>query len=275
VYNNQAEKVAVKSNPIKRILREGQPSFGTWLSLGDLFASRILARAGFDWLTLDLEHSPIDWSRAAMIFGAIADGGGVPLARIPNGNHDYIKRVLDAGAWGIVVPMVDTVEQAKLIIAAAKYPPEGNRSVGGGMHALNFDTSSEEYCRRANDEILVVLQTESPLGVANAEGIYSLPGVDAIFVGPVDLRAQMRKPNGAEASDNEHEELIQRVISIGKKTGTPTGIHVMNPDMALRRAHQGMQFIAIESDLRFMIDRAQDVLGAIRPEQIRKSLVRY
>ena len=119
--------------------------------------------------------------------------------------------------------MVDTVEQAKLAIAAAKYPPEGNRSVGGGMHSLNFDTSSEEYFRRANDEILVVLQTESPRGVDNAEDIYKLPGVDAIFVGPVDLRAQMRKPDGAEASDDEHEELIQRVISIGKKTGTPTG----------------------------------------------------
>ena len=265
----------MKSNPIKRLLREGQPTFGTWLTLGDLFASRVLARLGFDWLTLDIEHSPIDWSQAAMIFGAIADGGCVPLVRIPNGNHDYIKRVLDAGAWGIVVPMVDTVEQAKLAIAAAKYPPVGNRSVGGGMHALNFDTSSDEYFHRANDEILVVLQTESPRGVANAEEIYSLPGVDAIFVGPVDLRAQMRKPNGAEASDDEHEELIQRVITIGKKTGTPTGIHVMDPETAHRRASQGMQFIAIASDLRLMADRAQELLETLRPEQCRKNLVRY
>lgn len=265
----------MKSNRVKRILREGRPSFGTWLSLGDLFASRVLARCDFDWLTLDLEHSPIDWSQAAMIFGAVADAGGVPLARVPKGNHDYIKRVLDAGAWGIIVPMVDTVEQARIAIAAAKYPPLGNRSLGGGMHALNFDCTSDEYFTRANDEILVVLQTESPRGVANAEEIYSLPGVDAIFVGPVDLRAQMRGPNGAEASDDEFEELIEKIISIGRKTGTPTGMHVMVPEMALKRAEQGMQFIAIGSDLRFMAERAHDVLQVLRPIEGRRSTIRY
>ena len=155
-------------------------------------ATRVMARVGFDWLTLDIEHSPIDWSQAATIFACIADAGGVPLARVPKGNHDYIKRVLDAGAWGIVVPMVDTVEQAKIAVAAAKYPPEGNRSLGGGMQFMNFEATPGDYFRRANDEILVVLQTESPTGVENAEAIYSVPGVDAIFVGPVDLRANMR-----------------------------------------------------------------------------------
>ncbi len=265
----------VRTNRVKKILREGKPSFGTWLSAGDLFASRILARLEFDWLTLDLEHSPIDWSQAAMIFAAIADAGCVPLARVPKGNHDYIKRVLDGGAWGIVVPMVDTVEQAKIAIAAAKYPPIGNRSLGGGMHSMNFDCTSTEYFQRANDEILVVLQTESPTGVANAEEIYSLPGVDAIFVGPVDLRAQMRKADGTEASNEEFEAMLQRIIAIGRKTGTPTGMHTMDPVVALERARQGMQFIAIGSDLRFMTEYAQGVLKTLHPNQERKDVLRY
>src|SRR5437762_12016563 len=111
----------MRINPVKRTLRSGKPSFGAWLSLGDLYATRVLARMGFDWLTLDIEHSPIDWSQAAMIFAAVADAGCVPLARVPKGNHDYIKRVLDAGAWGIVAPMVDTVEQARIAISACKY----------------------------------------------------------------------------------------------------------------------------------------------------------
>ena len=149
----------MRTNPVKEKLRRGEPTFGTWLSLGDLYATRVLARLGFDWLTLDIEHAPIDWSQASMIFGAIADAGGVPLARVPEGNHALIKRVLDAGAWGIVVPMVDTVEQAKLAIAASKYPPTGNRSVGGGAHAMNFGATAADYYARANDEILVVLQT--------------------------------------------------------------------------------------------------------------------
>ncbi len=265
----------MKTNPVKRTLREGKPSFGTWLSLGDLFATRILARLNFAWMTLDIEHSAIDWSQAAMIFASIADAGGVPLARVPKGNHDYIKRVLDAGAWGIVVPMVDTVEQAQIAIRAAKYPPVGNRSLGGGMHSLNFDATGAEYFKRANDEILVVLQTESPTGVANAEEIYSLPGVDAIFVGPVDLRAQMRKPDGSEATDEEFEAMLQRVIEVGKKVGTPTGMHVMDPQTALQRAEQGMQFIAVGSELRMMTAKATETLQALGQGGDRKELVKY
>ncbi len=265
----------MRINPVKRKLRAGQPSFGTWLSLGDLYATRVLTRVGFDWLTLDLEHSAIDWSQAAMIFAAIADSGGVPLARVPRGTHELIKRVLDAGAWGIVVPMVDTVEQAQAAIAAAKYPPEGNRSLGGGMHSMNFDASSGEYFRKANDEILVVLQTESPTGVANAEAIYSLPGVDAIFVGPVDLRANMRRSDWTEATDDEFEAMLARVVAAGKKTGTPTGMHCMDADSALARARQGMQFIAIGSELRMMTQKAQEIWRQVSPEATDRDVARY
>lgn len=265
----------MKTNPVKEKLRNGQPSFGTWLSLGDLFATRVLARIGFDWLTLDIEHAAVDWSQATMIFAAIADAGCVPLARVPEGTHHYIKRVLDAGAMGIVVPMVDTVEQAKTAIAAAKYPPTGNRSVGGGMHSLNFGTTAGEYFERANDEILVILQTESPQGVENAEAIYSLPGVDAIFIGPNDLRFQMRGPDGTFPTAAEHEAMIQRVIEVGKKVGTPTGIHAMDPTSARQRADQGMQFLAVGSDLRMMTFAAQEIVSELNPAEAAKDLARY
>lgn len=266
----------MRTNPVKRKLRAGEPSFGTWLSLGDLYATRVLARMGFDWLTLDIEHSAIDWSQATTIFGAIADAGCVPLARVPQGSHDYIKRVLDAGAWGIVVPMVNTVEQARVAVAAAKYPPVGNRSLGGGMHAINFDATAADYYRRANDEILVVLQTESPQGVENAPEIYSLPGVDAIFVGPVDLRANMRAPDGTEATDEEFEAVLSRVVDVGKKVGTPTGMHVMDVPNALQRAEQGMQFIAVGSELRMMTSKAQEILESLAPDGATATgLVRY
>ncbi len=265
----------MRPNPVKQKLRSGQPSFGSWLSLGDLYAARVMARLGFDWLTLDMEHQPIDWSTAAAIFGAVADAGCVPLARVPEGNHYLIKRVLDAGAWGIVAPMVNTVEQARAIIAATKYPPTGNRSLGGGMHSLNFGATAADYYARANDEILVVLQTESPEGVRNAEAIYALPGCDAIFVGPVDLRAQMRAPDGTEASDAEFEAMLQRIIDAGKKTGTPTGMHVMDPKAALKRAEQGMRFIAVASELRMMTATAQEYLKVLKPGEQGKDVARY
>jgi len=265
----------MKQNPVKAKLRGGEPTFGTWLTLGDLYATRVLARMGWDWLTLDIEHSAVDWSQAATIFAAVADAGCVPLARVPEGSHHYIKRVLDAGAMGVVVPMVDTVEQARIAIAAAKYPPEGNRSAGGGMHSMNFAATTDEYYARANDEILVILQTESPRGVENAEAIYSLPGCDAIFIGPVDLRFQMRAPDGSFPSPEEHEALVQKVIAVGRQVGTPTGIHTMDAASARQRAEQGVQFLAVGSDLRMMLTESAEELRRLHPEGDVRQVVRY
>jgi len=120
-----------------------------------------------------------------------------------------------------------------------------------------------------------VLQTESPTGVANAEAIYSLPGCDAVFIGPNDLRFNMRTPDGGRPTDQEHEAMIQRVIEVGKKVGTPTGIHVMDPQSALKRAGQGMQFLAVASDLRMLNATSQQFLATLRPEESGKDLARY
>ncbi|SFI98126.1 HpcH/HpaI aldolase family protein [Planctomicrobium piriforme] len=265
----------MNTNTVKAALKQGQPQVGTWLSLGDLFATRLMARVGLNYLTVDLEHSPIDWSQAAALFAVIADAGCIPLARVPEGRHDHIKRVLDAGAYGIICPMIDTVEHAKACIAAAKYPPIGNRSVGGSLHALNFGASAGDYYRRADDEILVVLQTESPLGVQNAEAIYSLPGVDAIFVGPNDLRAQMRTPDGKDPSAEEFEAMLQRILAAGKKTGTPVGLHVQTTEDVKRRIAEGWQFLAIGSEMAMMVAQAQKIVGELNLGDKKKDLARY
>jgi 4-hydroxy-2-oxoheptanedioate aldolase len=251
------QEVVMRKNLVKAALKAGLPQVGTWLSLGNVFAARLMARVGFPWLTVDLEHSPIGWDNAGLLFGAVADAGCICLCRVPRGDHAHIKRVLDAGAHGIVVPMVNTVEEAKIAIAAAKYPPLGNRSVGGGMHAMNFDATAGDYYKQANDEVLVVLQTESPLGVENAEEIYSLPGVDAIFVGPHDLTFQMRTPDGKDPTPEAFEAMLQRILAIGKKCGTPVGIHVQTIEAAHKRIAEGWQFIALGSELKFMVTEAQ------------------
>jgi 4-hydroxy-2-oxoheptanedioate aldolase len=264
----------MKRNPVKAALKAGQPQVGTWLSLGSMYATRVMARVGFPWLTVDMEHSPIGIEQAANLFGVISEAGCVPLARVPRGTHENIKRVLDAGAWGIVVPMVNTVEEAKLAIAAAKYPPTGNRSIGGGLHALNFDATAGDYYKRANDEILVVLQTESPLGVENAEAIYSLPGVDAIFVGPNDMTFQMKTADGIDPTPEQLEAMLQRVLAIGKKVGTPVGLHVQTVDDVKKRIEQGWRFLAIGSELRFMTGEAQRIASGLNLKKT-ADLARY
>src|SRR6478736_6599212 len=194
----------MRSNTVKQALRAGRPSVGTWLSLGSITASRFMARAGFNWLTVDMEHSLVDWETATHMFASIADAGCTALARVPANRHDHIKRVLDNGAHGVVVPMVNSRAEAEHAVAACLYPPDGNRSVGGSVHALNFQTSANDYYAHANDELLVVLQCEHIKAVEDADAIFSVPGIDAVFVGPNDLAASMRskdnKPPSGQAT---------------------------------------------------------------------------
>src|SRR6202030_3755936 len=144
----------MRANPGKQALKAGPPSVGTWLSLGSITATRFMARAGFAWLTVDIEHSWVDWETATHMFAAIADAGCTALARVPANRHDHIKRVLDNGAMGVVVPMVNTRAEAEAAVAACLYPPAGNRSVGGSVHAFNFGTTVNDYFAHANEELL-------------------------------------------------------------------------------------------------------------------------
>ena len=143
------------------------------------------------------------------------------------------------------------------------------------MHALNFAATVGEYYAKANAEILVVLQTESPVAVDQAEAIYSVPGVDAIFVGPNDLAANMRGPDGSEATKEEFERTMQRILAAGKKVRTPVGLHTQSAEEALRRAQEGWQFLAIGSELRMMLSAAQEIVGKLKSQRTGSDVARY
>ena len=246
----------MRPNPVKRALKEGKTSVGTWLSLGSITAARFMARSGFAWLTVDIEHSLVDWETATHMFATIADSGCTALARVPANRHDHIKRVLDNGAHGIVVPMVNTRQEAEHAVAAVLYPPAGNRSVGGSVHALNFGTTANDYYAHANDELLIVLQCEHIQAVEDADAIFSVPGIDAIFVGPNDLAASMRgkdgKPPGAEAT----KKALDHILATCKKHKVAAGIHCGSADEVNHRAAEGWQFMAITSELKMMLTGA-------------------
>jgi len=256
----------VKPNPVKKALREGKPQVGTWLSLGSVVGARFLARSGLPWLTVDMEHTHTDINTAAMMFGAIADAGCVPLARVVEGRHDLIKSVLDCGAMGIVAPMVMDAAEARAIVAATKYPPRGNRSVGGGLHALNYGASPDDYYARADDEILVVIQTEHIAAVEVADETYAVPGVDAVFVGPNDLAASLRGPDGSPPAPALLEATLTRIREAAARQGIAPGLHVFSIDDARRRLAEGWRFVAVNSELKFMVQGAADVARATRQD---------
>lgn len=246
----------MRPNPVKKALRAGKPSVGTWLSLASITASRFMARAGFNWLTVDIEHSLVDWETATHMFASIADAGCTALARVPANRHDHIKRVLDNGAHGIVVPMVNTRAEAEDAVAAALYPPAGNRSVGGSVHALNFNATPNDYYNKANDELLIVLQCEHIQAVENFESIYSVPGIDAVFVGPNDLAASMRSKDGKPPSGQATKEALDHILKTCKKLKVAAGLHCFSAEEALTRIEEGWQFLAIGSELRMMLSAA-------------------
>ncbi|AIE86012.1 HpcH/HpaI aldolase family protein [Fimbriimonas ginsengisoli] len=257
----------MRNNSVKAALKEGRAQVGTWLSLASPIAARYMARTGFHWLTLDIEHSPVNWESASLIFGAIADAGGVPLARVPGITVENVKRCLDAGAYGIVFPMCNSVEEAELAVAACKYPPNGQRSVGGGFHALNFGASPAEYYRRANDEILVVIQAEHVLAVERADQILAVPGIDAVFVGPNDLLSSMAKTPAMDSDDPAFVDALRHVRETAVKHGVAPGLHTASAAVANQRIAEGWQFVAISSELGFMLHSAADTVSTTIGQQ--------
>jgi 4-hydroxy-2-oxoheptanedioate aldolase len=253
----------MRPNAVKRLLREGKPAVGTWLSLGSVTAARFLARMGFDFLTVDVEHSLANVETTTHILGAVADAGCVPLARVPANRHDHIKRVLDNGGYGVVVPMVMTRQESREAVAACRYPPRGNRSVGGSVHALNFAATPAEYYAKADDEVLVVLQCEHIDAVKDFDEVYSVPGVDAVFVGPNDLAASMRDAAGQPPPPEAFEQALADILAGCRRIGVPAGIHTFSVEEAKARIAEGWQFLAVNSELRFMTDAAKKVIDGL------------
>ncbi|CAN5769149.1 aldolase/citrate lyase family protein [soil metagenome] len=245
----------MRANHVKRRLEAGEPSIGTWLGLPSPESAEYVAALGFDWLTVDTEHNPIDIRIASQMFGAIAGAGVAPMVRIPWNHPENFKRVLDAGAWGVVVPMVNSKEEAEMAVEATFFPPKGNRSVGGGMTGLRFDTSGGEYLKHADDEILLVLQIEHIDAVERCDEILGLPGVGACFIGPNDMAASMGIGLGVPL-EGDHPRMIEAIAHVqktAKACGVAPGIHCSGAEGVNQRIDQGFQFLAMASELRYMV----------------------
>lgn len=240
----------MRPNTAKKLLKEGKPAVGVWINWPSLPEVEALGTIGWDWLVVDTEHGAIDLETLQALFIAIGTTPTIPMCRVPSNDPTAIKRVLDAGSMGIVVPMVLTPDDARAAVRAAKYPPEGIRSSGGGRWRYHH---GPDYAEKANDEILVVVMIEHVEAVKQAEAILSVPGVDACFIGPNDLAWSMNVPHGKARGTPEHQELIQTVLKAAKAVGVPAGIHCGSPEEVNQRIDQGFQFLACQNDAAFMM----------------------
>jgi 4-hydroxy-2-oxoheptanedioate aldolase len=255
----------MRVNHVRRRLDAGEPSIGTWMSLPSPEAAEFVAELGLDWLVVDTEHNPIDITTLARMFAAMRPSGIAPMVRIPWNSAENVKRVLDAGAWGIVFPMVNTREEAERAVEAARYHPAGNRSVGGGRHGMSFGTSAKEYYENANDQVLVVVQIEHIDGVRNADEILSVPGVNACFIGPNDLAASMGLGLGVslETDIPEVVDAIRTIRETCVRHGVAPGIHTSGAAAVNRRIAEGFQFCAMASELRYMVGSMSEDLATL------------
>jgi 4-hydroxy-2-oxoheptanedioate aldolase len=260
-------------NPFKRSL-DGNTRYGCWAGFGTGYATEILATTGFDWLLIDGEHAPntvpsVLAQLQAIAPYAIASNAIPPCACAPvvrTVNHDpaLIKQLLDIGAQTLMIPMVDTAEQAAKLVAATRYPPHGFRGVGGGLTRATRWDSVEDYLARAHEELCLVVQVESRTGVDNAEAIAATDGVDAIFVGPVDLSTgvgHVGNPNHPDV-----QKMIRHTLEATHAAGKAAGILAPAEADAKRYAEWGFDFIAVGIDISLLRQAAVETISRYKPD---------
>lgn len=239
----------MRENRVKRLLREGAVTVGSWVTLDGMLPAEIMAVCGFDWLVIDMEHGPVSMETAQGIIAAIRTTETTPLVRVGWNETALIHQALDIGAYGLVVPMVNTVEEAQRVVKDASYAPRGDRSRGGVRARLAFGTDATTYGRRANDETLIIVQIETAEAVEQAEAIAALDGIDGLFVGPNDLSSSLGVwPPVWDDQPPELAAAIARIPVVAHAYGKAAGIMVPNAEIANRCIAQGYDFISLTSD---------------------------
>jgi 2-keto-3-deoxy-L-rhamnonate aldolase RhmA len=257
------------TNTVKARLKAGQPTVGNWISLPSPSVVELLAAYGMDWLVLDTEHSPIAGELLENMLRALTGTSVVPIVRVAANDVALIKQALDRGGYGILVPLVNTAEQARAAVAAAKYPPEGIRGTAG-TRAMGYGTDLMDYFKNWNSQVLVAVQVETPEALANVDAIAATPGIDVLFIGPNDLSAglglfrQFDRP--------EYKQAVDRILKAAQAHGVATGIMCgSDADEVLERLNQGFTFVSAGSDTRLLGGAAAAMYGKIRKGMTEKT----
>lgn len=241
----------MKSKSLKNRIKNGDTVIGSWITLAHPSIAEIMAMAGFDWLAIDLEHSVITIREAEELIRVIDLAGVVPLVRLTSNNPDQIKRVMDAGAHGVIVPMVMSAQDAELAVASVKYPKKGSRGIGLAR-AQGYGVTFDEYFEWQKENTLVIVQIEHIDAVTNIDSILNVDGVDGFFIGPNDLSGSMGIPR--QLARKEYKDAVERVKEAGLVHGITSGLHVVEPNIQEFDSviKDGFKFVAYSLDTRVL-----------------------
>lgn len=257
----------LKNSKLKESLKNNNLTIGSWLTIPHRSVVEIMSTAGFDWLAVDIEHSPINISEVSSMISQIQANGMQALIRIYKNDEVIIKRVLDAGADGIIVPMINSKKDAEYAVNFSKYPPIGDRGVGLNR-AQYYGTKFENYKSWVNDNIVIIAQVEHINSLHNLQDIISTNGIDGILVGPYDLSASMGF--AGEYHREEVKKAINDIVKISKKNKFPCGFHVIESDSkyVFEKINSGINFLAFSIDFFFMGDKVRLEMKKIKNRKI-------
>jgi 4-hydroxy-2-oxoheptanedioate aldolase len=261
----------MRPNTAKQKLREGKPAIGGWLSVPSSFSAEIMANQGFDWLCIDTQHGAIDFSTALPMIQAISLTPTMPFVRVPWNEPSIIMKYLDAGAYGIIVPMIETREDAEQAVWATRYPPQGMRSSGPFRATLY---AGPDYQEHANDELLLAVMIETPKALENLEEIASVPGIDALYIGPSDLSQALGLGPRYNADNPRHAETVTRIRETCERHGVIAGVHTSGNALTNRYLGEGFKMVLLTTDVGGISSGARRELDAVQEAVKEASAVR-
>ena len=253
----------MRENRIKRIWQEGGAALNGWLHIPSSYSAELMAHAGYDSLTVDLQHGASDFNQALSMMQAISTTDTVPLVRVPWNEPGMIMKVLDAGSYGIICPMINTRADAERFVGACRYPPEGYRSFGPFRATLY---GGADYAGHANEAVITMAMIETREALENLDDIMSVPGLDAVFVGPSDLGQSLGEGPGMDRTEPALVEAIDRILGAAEKNSVVAGIFTGSTQYASRMVEKGFRFVTVLSDGRLLAAAAGQTIAALKGE---------
>ena len=251
----------MRENRLRTLWKEGKAAVNGWLAIPNGFSAESMAHQGWDALTIDLQHGLIDYQAMVQMLQAISTTDTVPVVRVPWLEPGILMKTLDAGAYGVICPMVNTLEDAQKLVAWTHYQPRGTRSFGP-VRALLY--GGADYPQHANDTIVAFAMIETAQALDNLDAILSVEGLDAIYIGPSDLSLALGCKPTFDDVDPPVAQAIDHILERAKAHGVVAAVHNGTPEAALARVAKGFQFVTVSSDARLMASGAQQVLAKMR-----------